>query len=172
MKLAAVICAILLISTLAFWFFRRTRSSESETFSFQEVLKDRGKRQQLIEEMNPPNLDQLTDDELQRLVEAYVKTQHQSPEYWAVRRLKKRAAPYLIEVLKRPESFIKPAPHGILDDESRHRQLENFSERQDKILDSATEEWFAEHKDISTLVYLYALRHRADFVPVDDRPPR
>jgi Domain of unknown function (DUF4375)/HEAT repeats len=114
---AAIALAVLLI--------RRAGGGRStQQFSFKEVLEDSGKREALTRMMNPENLDKLSDAEVRGLVEAYVRTQQQSPEHWAVRELKERAVPFLIEVLKRPESFVKPKPGGILDESPAERALD------------------------------------------------
>lgn len=123
MRIILLGLGLLAVATVAIFLLLRKRNEASGPFGFREVLKDGRKRALLAEQMNPQNLDKLTDSEVRDLVEAYVKTQHQSPEYWAVRELKERAAPFLVEVLKRPESFVKPEPKGILDESPAERAL-------------------------------------------------
>lgn len=125
MRAALIVIGILIVlGTITFLLFKSARPDDSDALGFKDVLKDGRKREILNQQMNPQDLDKLTDAEVRELVEEYVRTQHQSAEYWAVGALKERSVPYLLEVLKRPESFVKPEPKGILDQSPAQRALD------------------------------------------------
>jgi hypothetical protein len=128
MNLAKIVLPVLGVSLVlaligAILLYMPSARARTQSSGFREVLKDGRKRAELSERMNPHGLDKLNDSEVRELVEAYVKTQHQSREYWQVRELKARAIPYLIDVLKRPESFVKPPPKRISDEAPAERAL-------------------------------------------------